>query len=539
MVSLTAKKSAVAAGGKTAGKPTSAKNQQTTTTATTTKQSKTIQKQNQTKSSSQQQQKTKPKGGKKAANNEDERLAKASREAEDFLNSLDLNDEDNEEDDIEDTMVEDVIEANEDDDNVHQDEPYNTNEDDGQNVDAHMDLPDEIMELVLSDSAEFQARLDELVVKVGEAKEKIKSLLERVHNNELPTTKGVSLLELKLHSFLSYMTHLTFVILLKVNGKTIQSHPSITRLIELRIILEKVKPLEAKLKYQIDKLVKAANDAKHGGTANLILPGSSSTSASRANQSALSGAPTNALAFKPNPMGFVTTGGGDNDEEESKTKKSANPGDEETDGIYRPPRIAPMRFSETEKVKRKAGSLSDSAREASSRSRIMRDLRDAFDTRPEEFSADGTGYSVKDRRDRMDATLEAIEEAELENYTRYSKTKDRNKREKAMRRKGGVVSVQNEVEELEKDFLDLRGVDRAVQEDELERFGQGILGKRNRRSDERFAGSGKKRGRFEDAGELVSAIGKRTGARKNTSFEKDVRKATKKRWTAEEKKAAK
>lgn len=59
--------------------------------------------------------------------------------------------------------------------------------------------------------------------------------------------------------------------LLKAKGESIQPPQegtlgtacvgcsAVDRLIELRIVLEKMRPLELKLKYQIDKLIKAAS----------------------------------------------------------------------------------------------------------------------------------------------------------------------------------------------------------------------------------------------------------------------------------------
>lgn len=41
-------------------------------------------------------------------------------------------------------------------------------------------------------------------------------------------------------------------------GKTIERDPSIDRLIEIRTVLEKIRPIDYKLRYQIDKLVKTA-----------------------------------------------------------------------------------------------------------------------------------------------------------------------------------------------------------------------------------------------------------------------------------------
>lgn len=62
-----------------------------------------------------------------------------------------------------------------------------------------------------------------------------------------------------MHNLLGYITNLSFYLLLKVNGYKIEAHPVIDQLIKLRVVLEKCQPLELKLKYQIDKLIKAAN----------------------------------------------------------------------------------------------------------------------------------------------------------------------------------------------------------------------------------------------------------------------------------------
>lgn len=50
---------------------------------------------------------------------------------------------------------------------------------------------------------------------------------------------------------------ISFVILHRI-GKTIERDPSIDRLIEIRTVLEKIRPIDYKLRYQIDKLVKTA-----------------------------------------------------------------------------------------------------------------------------------------------------------------------------------------------------------------------------------------------------------------------------------------
>jgi hypothetical protein len=53
--------------------------------------------------------------------------------------------------------------------------------------------------------------------------------------------------------------NLAFYILLKLQGKSIKDHPVIRRLIYIKTLLGKLKPLDKKLEYQINKLLRMAN----------------------------------------------------------------------------------------------------------------------------------------------------------------------------------------------------------------------------------------------------------------------------------------
>ncbi|XP_050539913.1 neuroguidin [Daktulosphaira vitifoliae] len=96
--------------------------------------------------------------------------------------------------------------------------------------------------------------LNEINTSVLLAKEPINKIIEKEQN----ILEGISLLDVKYHTLLSYLQDLTHVILNKCQFKSIQDIASIDRLVEQRTILERIRPLEFKIKYQIDKLVKTA-----------------------------------------------------------------------------------------------------------------------------------------------------------------------------------------------------------------------------------------------------------------------------------------
>lgn len=85
-------------------------------------------------------------------------------------------------------------------------------------------------------------------------------------DTELSYPNGISLLSLKNSLLLSYMHRLTLLTMAKLQGRSLQSDEQVRKLLveELvreRVMLEKIRPLEAKLRYQVDKLVTKADNA--------------------------------------------------------------------------------------------------------------------------------------------------------------------------------------------------------------------------------------------------------------------------------------
>ena len=80
----------------------------------------------------------------------------------------------------------------------------------------------------------------------------------------LATAEGISYLEAKHLLLLNYCMCIVFYLLLKAEGRPVREHPVIVRLVELRAYLEKIRPIDRKLQYQMDKLLLAAKSMQVG-----------------------------------------------------------------------------------------------------------------------------------------------------------------------------------------------------------------------------------------------------------------------------------
>ncbi|KAF2198493.1 hypothetical protein GQ43DRAFT_400797 [Delitschia confertaspora ATCC 74209] len=165
----------------------------------------------------------------------------------------------------------------------------------------------------------------------------------------LPAKEGISLLDVKNDLLLSYLQNLAFLILLKLRNKTKSGEDEkdltddvVKKLVELRVYLEKgVRPLENRLKYQIDKVVQAADQNARTATAKPAekpahklskaqrQADDSDISDSGSEGSAQSEAEENELTYGPNLAAFTRP-------KAALAKKKA---EDSKDGIYRPPRI--------------------------------------------------------------------------------------------------------------------------------------------------------------------------------------------------------
>uniref|UniRef100_A0A6P4FLG1 Neuroguidin n=1 Tax=Drosophila rhopaloa TaxID=1041015 RepID=A0A6P4FLG1_DRORH len=211
----------------------------------------------------------------------------------------------------------------------------------------------------------------------------VEGMLQRVKRGELTTEYGLSFLEVKYHMLLDYLINLTYVVLRKCSGETIEGDPSIERLIEIRTVLEKIRPIDHKLRYQIDKLVKTATT------------GVSSS--------------TDPILYKPNPDDMMSSAAGaghnedgapddseeddeDDDDEEDEDeagaakmpRKAATAG---KSGVYVPPRIKPVYYDGDERDADKEKKAMDRAKKRAITSSMLQDLKEEYLDAPTEISS--------------------------------------------------------------------------------------------------------------------------------------------------------
>ena len=163
----------------------------------------------------------------------------------------------------------------------------------------------------------------------------------------LPPADGISLLDVKNELLLSYLQNLVFLIILKLRNDPESANlgaEATKKLNEQRVYLEKgVRPLEGKLKYQIDKVLRAADEAERSLATKKApkklnndeaLYGETESDASDSSDSdtsapAAEGQAIPDISYQPNPANLLRKA-------DQSTAKATQSGQS---GAYRPPRI--------------------------------------------------------------------------------------------------------------------------------------------------------------------------------------------------------
>ncbi|OLQ05148.1 Neuroguidin-A [Symbiodinium microadriaticum] len=251
-------------------------------------------------------------------------------------------------------------------------------------------------------------------------------LIEFADDDQLASRGPAAYVEMKVQLLLSYLIALTYYLLLKVKGVPVQSHPVVPRLLWIRSLLEKLKPVDQRLQSP--------------------------------------GAP-DAHALRPGKLAMTV---GDEEDEEAEEA----PEEKQEEGVYKPPKIAQVEYT-GDHVSMQAALLSKAAGGSRQqqlrrsyfaisarleRSEFMRSLREEFTDAPREI----LGEEKSARAAKAERLLQEQQEYEEDTMTRIRvKKADLRKQRQALREgrqtSGGAVSLYD----ASADFNDiLRSADR-------------------------------------------------------------------------------
>lgn len=177
----------------------------------------------------------------------------------------------------------------------------------------------ELAKLITASSNEVGAILTDMTGALPGLKDQLKKVEAVVQSLPKDLDMGVSLLDLKAQFLLSYNELLLVYILMKLEGVDLKDHPLFASLVRARCsfflslirrtLIEKLEPLELKMKTYIDTVVTPQQDT--------------STS--------------NPLTFHANVDDFDVSSSEEEAEDTKKPKK---------DDVYRPPKIAAVLYTE-------------------------------------------------------------------------------------------------------------------------------------------------------------------------------------------------
>ncbi|EGC33089.1 hypothetical protein DICPUDRAFT_81100 [Dictyostelium purpureum] len=274
----------------------------------------------------------------------------------------------------------------------------------------------EKLQYLITESPLLLELLEDFKIKMNEIKTSVLPALEKVKNNEIPTNKGISFLETKYQLLLSYCLNITYFLMLKSSGSSIKDHPVIDQIVKCRTMLEKIQPLDKKLKYQVDKLLKSANTGSLVGASK-----------------------DDPLQYKPNLSAI--------DGEEGSDDGEADDQDEDgfefmKNGVYQAPRLYGSRggLIDTEDIEAKKKSKDIRDKKRAIKSSMARELDAEYGDQPaEEYDYFDGGRTSNGSVYETDAQKE-VRDYEESNFTRLqlSKKEIKNMKSKQKRMSDGL-----------------------------------------------------------------------------------------------------
>ena len=240
---------------------------------------------------------------------------------------------------------------------------------------------------------EHKQLLREVIRTSKDVNNSVESLIEKIESGP-DMSDGISFLDLKNDLMINYNLNLLFLLMKKTRDGKIESERSaVERLCYLRTVLEKVRPIEHKLKYQIDKCV---NIAETGQISR-----------------------DDPARFKANPDSLASkfAAEDDNEEDGSQSDEEAND-DTKATKKYVAPKNVPAYFEGDKSKEEKESEVMVKKKKAALSHSMMRELQSQLYDAPEEIS-----HQADVKKQKYIAQEREKEMYEEENFIRLPVTK--------------------------------------------------------------------------------------------------------------------
>lgn len=255
-----------------------------------------------------------------------------------------------------------------------------------------------------------------------------------VDEDALITSSGPSLLTLKNSALLFYLQHLVLLTAHRLRGESLEDGSKgallVRSLIKLRLVLEKIKPVENKMRALLERLLRAAEEDD-----KRIREGRSDDNL-HTQSGSLEVDDVDPLSFRPN-IAALTLKGQDlhtsdrNSSSKARSEGRGEPADtrDRGDGIYRPPRVAPVVYDGDSAAQSSRKRSREDRNGLSRNSTLLSELNASMSSNPYEASSTGIGINGNSQGSSARAkALARIDAYEEDNFTRLTMSKKDAKR---------------------------------------------------------------------------------------------------------------
>ncbi|CEM26714.1 unnamed protein product [Vitrella brassicaformis CCMP3155] len=207
--------------------------------------------------------------------------------------------------------------------------------------------------------------------KAESLRKKLESLNETIDGTSIHVDKGISYLDVKAQLLLTYTIYLTYYTLLKVKGASVSPHPVVDELVLLRTLMEKMRPIDQRLAYQVNRLLDMAAKPIQEAASEAAQP-----LRPRLDQ-----------LMNPNEADEEQMEQSDEQEGEGEVPEEKGEGEGEVaaKGVYKPPKLLAVEYTGDHlSAAAKAHREADRQRERLKKTEYVRSLRQEISDVPEE-----------------------------------------------------------------------------------------------------------------------------------------------------------